>query len=62
LKWDRKPAEHPAEEPILARHALHAFAIQIEHPTGKAMRFEAPMAADMAATCEAMRRWRGRNP
>jgi 23S rRNA pseudouridine1911/1915/1917 synthase len=60
LKWDRKPEGHPAEEPILSRHALHAFAIQIEHPCGKAMRFEAPLAADMQAAREALRRWRPR--
>jgi len=59
LRFDSKPEGHPAEEPILARHALHAFAIEIIHPvTGNSMRFSAPMAADMERTVEALRKWR----
>ncbi len=59
LRWESKPEGHPAEEPVLSRHALHAFAIRITHPSGIDMRFEAPMADDMVATRDALRKWRG---
>jgi 23S rRNA pseudouridine1911/1915/1917 synthase len=57
LRFDSKP-EGTIEEPLLSRHALHAFAITLTHPSGKEMRFEAPIRGDMEATVEAMRRWR----
>lgn len=58
LEHEAKPEGMEACEPVLARHALHAFAIEITHPSGAGKRFEAPMAADMAATVEALRRHR----
>ena len=58
LRWDVKPADLPIEAPILERHALHAFALRITHPSGVDMRFEAPMTEDMMRTCEALRKWR----
>jgi len=48
-------------EPFLARHALHAHRLSIEHPTsGMRMEFEAPLARDMEQTLAALRRWRSR--
>jgi len=55
-----RPASGPTEaEPLLARHALHAHRLAMVHPTsGERMEFEAPLAADMARTLAALRRWR----
>ena len=42
---------------LLPRQALHAAVLEIDHPaTGKRMRFESPLPADMQAVLE---RWRG---
>ncbi len=61
-EWQLTHAEKPAEagtvEPILARHALHAFAITLTHPDLREMRFEAPLTADLQLTVEALRRHR----
>jgi len=44
----RSPVE--GEPPVLDRQALHAHAIELDHPaTGKRMRFEAPLPHDFAA-------------
>lgn len=46
----------PPGPPLMARHALHAAAIEIDHPvTGARMRFEAPLPADMERTLAALR-------
>ncbi|MBI2919495.1 MAG: RluA family pseudouridine synthase [Planctomycetes bacterium] len=65
-EWELEHAAKPEglgpQEPILARHALHAFALQVMHPaTGVEMRFEAPMAADMALVVETLRKHRARS-
>ncbi|MBI2201388.1 MAG: RluA family pseudouridine synthase, partial [Armatimonadetes bacterium] len=47
----------PGDEPLLARQALHAHRLSLEHPrTGERMTFEAQMPGDMARTLEALRR------
>jgi 23S rRNA pseudouridine1911/1915/1917 synthase len=52
-------AEATASEPLLARHALHAHHLAINHPTtGTRMEFEAPLATDLEHTLETLRRWR----
>jgi 23S rRNA pseudouridine1911/1915/1917 synthase len=39
----------PAGAPAMTRHALHAHALEFTHPvTGEALRFESPLAEDMA--------------
>jgi len=49
-----RPAE--AVEPLMARVALHAKALEIEHPaTGKMMTFEAPLPDDMQTLLDALR-------
>lgn len=50
-----------ATEPILERHALHAFRLALIHPsTGERLQFEAPLAADMEFVLASLRKWRGR--
>lgn len=50
-----------ATEPILERHALHAFRLALIHPsTGERLQFEAPLAADMELVLASLRKWRGR--
>jgi len=42
---------------LLERHALHAFRIRFEHPiTGNAMEFETPIATDMQAVLDSLRK------
>ena len=56
---DTLSAEAAASEPLLARHALHAHRLALDHPTtGERMEFEAPLAADMELVLDALRRWR----
>jgi 23S rRNA pseudouridine1911/1915/1917 synthase len=44
------PLALPPEAPPLARQALHALSIDLEHPaTGERVRFEAPLEADIGA-------------
>lgn len=46
---------------LLARHALHARQIAVDHPnTGERVRFEAPLPEDMGRTLEEIRRYRSR--
>jgi 23S rRNA pseudouridine1911/1915/1917 synthase len=46
----------PGEPPLIARQALHAASLTIEHPaTGERRTFEAPMPDDMQRTLEALR-------
>jgi 23S rRNA pseudouridine1911/1915/1917 synthase len=52
-----RPASASVE--LLVRHALHAQRLAVAHPTsGERMEFEAPLAADMEQTLDALRRWR----
>jgi 23S rRNA pseudouridine1911/1915/1917 synthase len=47
---------HSDEMPLLCRQALHAQALQFQHPiTRQPVRLEAPLAADMHSTLEALR-------
>jgi 23S rRNA pseudouridine1911/1915/1917 synthase len=47
----------PPEAPQLARHALHASALELLHPlTGEALRFESPLPADMQAVLDWLRK------
>jgi 23S rRNA pseudouridine1911/1915/1917 synthase len=48
-----------AGEPLLARHALHAHRLMLNHPTTAArLEFVAPLADDMQLVLDALRRWR----
>ena len=45
-----------ADDVLIARQALHALRLEFKHPqSGEAMRFEAPLAGDVAATLAALR-------
>lgn len=49
----------PDAAPLLARQALHAERLSLNHPTtGAPLQFEAPLPADIQGTLEALRRWR----
>ncbi len=50
--------KQPDEQPLIERQALHAAAIEFEHPDGRRMNFEQPVPEDMARTLDALRRWR----
>jgi 23S rRNA pseudouridine1911/1915/1917 synthase len=51
----------PREELLLARQALHAERLTVEHPrTGERLEFHAPPAADLAAALTALRTHRSR--
>jgi 23S rRNA pseudouridine1911/1915/1917 synthase len=60
--WQLKDQPAAAEEPIIARVALHAWRLGFTHPiTGEAMEFEAPVPADILNLLDALRTWRPRN-
>ena len=55
----------PGESPLIARQALHAASLSIEHPrTGEKMTFTAPLPADFERALAALREGRGaeKNP
>lgn len=55
----RQDTQTVAGEPLLARHALHAHRLMLNHPTtGARLEFVAPLAADMQLVLDALRRWR----
>ena len=59
LKQSYKPAGE--ERPLLARMALHAFAIEMEHPvSGSRVAFSAPYRKDMAVAVAQLARYRPR--
>ncbi|MBI3268499.1 MAG: hypothetical protein HYZ53_05710 [Planctomycetes bacterium] len=61
LQFRQKPADPPPEEPLIARHALHARWIAFAHPeTGEPVEFAAPLPEDMTRLLEALRRHRAR--
>jgi len=57
--WQMENRPAAPEEPLLARCALHAWRLEITHPTTeKRMLFEAPLPDDMQNFLDALRRWR----
>lgn len=57
FKRGYKAKQGREEKPIIDRCALHAAAIAFEHPSGRAMRLEAPPPRDMALALEKLRKW-----
>lgn len=52
----RQPPQPGDDEVVLARQALHARRLELEHPmTGQRLTFESPIPADIAATLSALR-------
>jgi 23S rRNA pseudouridine955/2504/2580 synthase/23S rRNA pseudouridine1911/1915/1917 synthase len=45
------------ERPLLARTALHAYRLQIQHPDGTEMQWEAPYPKDLRATLQQLDKW-----
>jgi 23S rRNA pseudouridine1911/1915/1917 synthase len=57
--WQLKDAKPAAEDPIIARPALHANALEFKHPTiGKMVKFEAPLPEDMQNLLDMLREFR----
>ncbi|MCI0498673.1 MAG: RluA family pseudouridine synthase [Planctomycetales bacterium] len=57
--WQMENREPAAEEPLLARCALHAWKLEITHPaTLQRMTFEAPLPEDMQTFLDALRQYR----
>lgn len=58
MRQDAQAAASPGE-PLLARHALHAHRLSLDHPSsGERLEFAVPLVADMQLVLEALRRWR----
>lgn len=45
------------ERPLLARVALHAFRLRIQHPLGDMMEWEAPYPKDLRASLQQLEKW-----
>jgi 23S rRNA pseudouridine1911/1915/1917 synthase len=59
--WQMENREPAAEEPLLARCALHAWKLELNHPvTGERMEFTAPMHDDMQRFVDNLRKHRKR--
>jgi 23S rRNA pseudouridine1911/1915/1917 synthase len=57
--WQVEDRPSAAEEPLMARPALHAWKLEIEHPaTRKRILFTAPLPKDMQGFLEALRKFR----
>lgn len=57
------PKPLPADAPALARHALHAASLAFDHPaSGERVRYEAPLARDVAALVAWLRARRDARP
>ena len=57
--WQVEDREPAPEQPLMARCALHAWKLEIDHPaTGERMVFEAPLPDDMQTLLNTLRRHR----
>lgn len=57
--WQIENKEPIPQEPLMARPALHAWRLEINHPTtNEKMTFEAPLPADMQKLLEELRKFR----
>ena len=58
-EWQIRNDEAAAQEPVMARCALHSWKLKINHPkTGERMELEAPLPSDMQKTLELLREYR----
>ncbi|MDX1477451.1 MAG: RluA family pseudouridine synthase [Saprospiraceae bacterium] len=59
---DIKPGAHIAQDrplrPLLARTPLHAAQLELQHPDGRQVIFNAPWPKDLRATVNQLRKWR----
>lgn len=59
FKWQIEDKEPQVEDPVMARCALHAWKLEINHPvSNERMFFEAPLPADMQNTLDLLRKYR----
>jgi len=57
--WQLQDAESTAQDPVIARCALHAHTLGFKHPTTeKIIRFEAPLPEDMQNLLDMLRKYR----
>lgn len=57
--WQLADEEPAVQDPVINRVALHAHAIEFEHPsTGKMVKFEAPLPEDMQNLLDLLRKYR----
>lgn len=57
--WQIENRDAVAEDPLLARCALHAWRLEVDHPiTNERMKFEAPLPDDMQNLLDALRKFR----
>jgi 23S rRNA pseudouridine1911/1915/1917 synthase len=57
--WQLQDAEPVAQDPVIARCALHAWTIQFKHPsTEEIVNFEAPLPDDMQNLLDMLRKYR----
>jgi len=52
------PGRDKVEKPLLSRHSLHAWRLELLHPSGEeALEFEAPLPKDFKASLNQLRKW-----
>jgi len=57
--WQIEDRDAAAEDPLLARVALHAWKLEIKHPvTDELMEFEAPLPEDIQKLLDELRKFR----
>ena len=57
--WQIEDRDAAPEQPLMARCALHAWQLELTHPTTQQrMHFEAPLPDDMQTLLDALRTWR----
>ena len=57
--WQIEDRDAAAEEPLMARCALHAWKLELNHPaTNERMTFEAPLPDDMQNLLDNLRKYR----
>jgi 23S rRNA pseudouridine1911/1915/1917 synthase len=57
--WQIENRDPAAEEPVIARCALHASTLEVKHPsTGELVKFEAPLPEDMQNLLDILRKYR----
>jgi 23S rRNA pseudouridine1911/1915/1917 synthase len=58
-RWQIEDKEAQPQEPLIARPALHAWQLELTHPTtNKQMTFEAPLPDDMQQMLAELRKFR----
>jgi 23S rRNA pseudouridine1911/1915/1917 synthase len=57
--WQIENRDAAPEQPLMARCALHAWRLEVNHPiTNERLKFEAPLPDDMQDLLDALRKFR----